>query len=163
MASPGGKAISVLAASAVALFLSGCANKHLYPGDRRPDDQVAYIEAERLLMAGVTYRIDGVAVGSLTQYYLPQGLPDDWLPGAPTVGASVLPGRHGLAAHVARYGWVTTARTDCASMTFDAAAGARYRLFTDSGDLIMRDVRSGAEVARTSFSTCRDAASTAAR
>lgn len=154
----GGIPLSVLALGTLALLLSGCAKKHLYPGDRRPDDQVAYVEAERFLMAGVEFGIDGAAVGSLAQYYFPQGLPDEWLPGAATVGASVLPGTHRLAAHVGRYGWVTTAQTACATMTFDAAAGARYKLFIDNGNLVMRDVRNGAEIARTTFAACQESA-----
>jgi hypothetical protein len=100
-------ALPLIAAGALALLLSGCAKKHLYAGDRLPDDQVAYVEAERFLMAGVEFGIDGVSVGSLAQYYFPPGLPDQWHSGAPTKGASVLPGSHRLAVNVARYGWVT--------------------------------------------------------
>lgn len=146
--------LPILAVTALALLLAGCAKKHLYPGDRRPDDQVAYIEAERFVLAGVEFGIDGASVGSLAQYYLPPGLPDEWLPGAPTVGASVLPGEHRLAAHVARYGWVSASRTACATMPFRAEAGQRYRLSIDNGDLVMRNKRTGAEIARTSFAAC---------
>ncbi|MGD8810046.1 MAG: hypothetical protein PVG24_10600 [Gammaproteobacteria bacterium] len=159
-------AVPVLAVAMAALLLSGCAKKHLYPGDRRPDDQVAYIEAERFLLAGIEFGIDGTPVGSLAQYYLPQGLPDEWLPGGPTIGASVLPGDHRLAAHVARYGWVTTATTACAAMTFRAEAGQRYRLTIDNGNLVMRNTRTGTEIARTSFAACapaQDAARSPAR
>jgi len=147
-------ALPLIAAGALALLLSGCAKKHLYAGDRLPDDQIAYIEAERFLMAGVEFGIDGVPVGSLAQYYFPPGLPDDWHPGAATKGASVLPGSHRLAANVARYGWVTTAQRACAAMTFQAAAGERYRLTIESGALVMRSLRTGSEIARTSFAAC---------
>ncbi len=155
-------ALPVIAAGALALLLSGCAKKHLYAGDRRPDDQVAYVEAERFLLAGVEFGIDGVSVGSLAQYYFPPGLPDDWHPGAATKGASVLPGSHRLAVNVARYGWVTAANTACATMTFQAAAGERYRLTIDDGNLVMRSLKTGSEVARTSFAACLPNPGTAA-
>jgi len=155
-------ALPLIAAGALALGASGCAKKHLYGGDRRPDDQVAYIEAERFLLAGVEFGINGVPVGSLAPYYLPPGLPDEWLPGRPTIGASVLPGSHRLAAHVARYGWVTAAKTACAAMTFQAAAGERYRITIDNGSLVMQSLRSGGEVARTSFAACLPTKATAA-
>jgi hypothetical protein len=155
-------ALPLIAASALALLLSGCAKKHLYAGDRLPDDQVAYVEAERFLMAGVEFGIDGVSVGSLAQYYFPPGLPGDWHPGAATKGASVLPGNHRLAVNVARYGWVTTAQTACAAMTFQAAAGERYRLTIESGALVMRSLRTGGEIARTSFAACLPEKGTAA-
>ena len=154
MAVFGMTASRILASVALALILSGCAKKHLYPGDRRPDDQVAYVEAERFLMAGVEFGIDGVAVGSLAQYYMPQGLPDEWLPGRPTVGASVLPGSHRLSAHVASYGWVTTARTACVAMTFQAESGQRYKLFIEQGELVMVNMRTGAKAAATGFENC---------
>jgi len=143
-----------LASVALALILSGCAKKHLYPGDRRPDDQVAYVEAKRFLMTGVEFDIDSVAVGSLAQYYMPPGLPDEWLPGRPTVGASVLPGSHRLSAHVASYGFFTTAGTACAAMTFQAESGQRYKLFIEQGELVMLNMRTGAKVAATRFENC---------
>lgn len=152
---------TILSMAALSLLVSGCAKKHLYPGDRRPDDQVAYIEAERFLLAGVAFDIDGASVGSLAQYYMPPGLPDEWLPGAPTVGASVLPGDHRLAARVARYGWVSAGQTACATMTFRAEADQRYRLAIDNGNLVMRNLRTGAEVARTSFAACKPSDGTA--
>lgn len=145
----------VLCAIALCAVLSGCAKKHLYPGDRRSDDQVAYVEAERFLLAGVEFSIDGVAVGSLAQYYLPPGLPGEWLPGRSTKGASVLPGNHKLVAHIASYGWVTTARKDCATMAFQVEPGQRYKLFVKRGALVMRNVESGAEVAATRFENCQ--------
>lgn len=145
----------VLCAIALCAILSGCAKKHVYPGDRRSDDQVAYIEAERFLLAGVEFSIDGVAVGSLAQYYFPPGLPDEWLPGRPTKGASVLPGNHKLVAHIASYGWVTTAREGCASMNFQADPAQRYKLSVKQGALVMRNVQSGAEVAATRFDDCQ--------
>ena len=147
-----------LCAIALCAILSGCAKKHLYPGDRRSDDQVAYIEAERFLLAGVEFSIDGVAVGSLAQYYFPPGLPDEWLPGRPTKGASVLPGNHKLVADVASYGWVTTAREDCAAMNFQAEPGQRYKLYVKQGALVMLNVQTGAQVAVTRFDKCRTAA-----
>jgi hypothetical protein len=156
-------ALPVIAAGTLALLLTGCAKKHLYAGDRRPDDQVAYVEAERFLFAGVEFGIDGVPVGSLAQYYVPPGLPDQWHPGAPTKGASVLPGSHRLAANVARFGWVTAADTACAAMTFQATAGERYRLTVENGNLVMRSLRTGAEVARTAFAGCLPAKATAQR
>ena len=155
MAVPRVAVLPVIVASALALLLSGCAKRHLYAGDRRPDDQVAYIEAERFLFAGVEFGIDGVSVGSLAQYYLPPGLPEDWLPGGPTVGASLLPGSHRLAANIARYGWVAASRTACAAMTFQVAAGERYRLTVENGNLVMRDLRTGGEIARTTFAACQ--------
>lgn len=145
----------VLCAVALAIFLTGCAKKHLYPGDRRSDDQVAYIEAERFLLAGVEFNINGRAVGSLAQYYFPPGLPDEWLPGRATKGASVLPGNHRLVATIASYGWVTTARTDCAAMAFQAGPGQRYKLFVEKGALVMRNMQTGAEVAATRFEKCQ--------
>lgn len=145
----------VLCAIALCVVLSGCAKKHLYPGDRRPDDQVAYVEAERFLLAGVEFSIDGKAVGSLAQNYFPPGLPDEWLPGRPTKGASVLPGNHELVVSVASYGWFTTAREDCAAMNFQAEPGQRYKLFIKQGALVMRNVQSGTEIAVTRFDDCR--------
>lgn len=145
----------VLCAFVLCAVLSGCAKKHLYPGDRRSDDQVAYVEAERFLLAGVEFRIDGKAVGSLAQYYFPPGLPDEWLPGRPTKGASVLPGDHKLVVSVASYGWVTTAREDCAAMNFRAETGQRYKLFIKQGALVMRNMQSGADVAVTRFDHCQ--------
>lgn len=142
-------------ALALCAILSGCAKKHLYPGERRTDDQVAYVEAERFLLAGVEFSIDGIAVGSLAQYYLPPGRSDDWLPGRPTKGASVLPGNHKLVAHIASYGWVTTAREDCATMNFQAERNQRYKLFVNKGVLVMRNVQTGAEVAATRFDSCQ--------
>ena len=155
-------ALAVIAAGALVLLLSGCAKKHLYAGDRLPDDQVAYVEAERYLMAGVEFGIDGVSVGSLAQYYFPQGLPDQWHPGAATKGVSMLPGSHRLAARVARYGWVTTAQTACAAMTFQAAAGERYRLTIENGTLVMRSLRTGNAIAQTTFAACLPEKGTAA-
>lgn len=147
-------AARVFCAIAVCAVISGCAKKHLYPGDRRPDDQVAYIEAERFLLAGIEFRIDGVPVGSLAQTYFPPGLPHEWLPGRPAKGASVLPGNHKLAAHVASFGWVTTAREDCAAMDFQVDPGQRYKLFITQGALVMRNMRTGADVAVTRFDGC---------
>lgn len=147
--------VGVFCAAALGLLLAGCAKKHLYPGDRRSDDQVAYIEAERFLLAGVEFSINGKAVGSLAQYYFPPGLPEEWLPGRPTKGASVLPGNHDLVATIASYGWVTTARTDCAAMSFQADQGQRYKLSVENGALIMRNMRTGAEVATTRFDKCQ--------
>jgi len=154
-------ALPLIAAGAL-LLLTGCAKKHLYGGDRLPDDRVAYVEAERFLLAGVEFGIDGVPVGSLAQYYFPPGLPDEWHPGAPTKGVSMLPGDHRLAAHVARFGWVTTAQAACAAMTFQAAAGERYRLTVENGNLVMRSVRTGGEIARTAFTQCLPAKAAAA-
>ncbi len=147
--------VRVLCAVALCVLVTGCAKKHLYPGDRRSDDQVAYVEAERFLLAGVEFRINGKAVGSLAQYYFPPGLPDEWLPGRPTKGASVLPGNHRLVATIASYGWVTTARTDCAAMAFQADPGQRYKLFVRKGALIMRNMQTGAEIAATRFDKCQ--------
>ncbi len=147
-------AVRVVCAIAVCAVISGCAKKHLYPGDRRPDDQVAYVEAERFLLANIDFSIDGVAVGSLAQYYFPPGLPHEWLPGRPTKGASILPGNHKLVAYVASYGWVTTAREDCAAMNFQAEPGQRYKLFIKQGALVMRNVQTGADVALTRFDKC---------
>lgn len=148
----------VLCAIALCAILSGCAKKHLYPGDRRPDDQVAYIEAERFLLAGLEFSIDGVAVGSLAQYYFPPGLPGEWLPGRSTKGASVLPGDHKLGVKVASYGWVTTAREDCAAMSFRTEPGQRYKLYVEQGALVMLNVQTGEQVAATRFEKCRTAA-----
>jgi len=148
------RSAAVILAILLASTLQACAKRNLYPGDRRPDDQVAYVEAERFLMAGTTFEIDGVDVGSLAQYYVPPGLPDSWFPGKPTIGASVLPGAHKLSVHVARYGWVSAARTACAVMTFQAAAGQRYKLFIDKGTLVMRSLPAGTAVAQTNFSDC---------
>jgi hypothetical protein len=39
-------------------------------------------------------------------------------------------------------------------MTFEAAAGERYRLTIESGALVMRGLRTGSEIARTSFAAC---------
>ena len=44
---------------AVLSALGGCAKRQIYAGDRRPDDQVAYIQAERFLFADVKIEIDG--------------------------------------------------------------------------------------------------------
>jgi hypothetical protein len=154
--------VVTLLAGALAASLSSCAKKHLYPGDRRPDDQVSHIEAERFLLAGMEFTIDGTAVGSLAQYFVPPGVGDTWKLGKPTVGASVLPGNHTLSAHAARYGWVTAARTACAAMTFQAVAGERYSLSIDNGSLIMRSLLTGEETARTSFAACLPEQGTAA-
>ena len=48
------------------------------------------------------------------------------------------------------------------TMTFQAAAGARYRLTVDTGTLVMRNLRTGEEIARTTFAACEPAKSTAA-
>jgi len=162
MPGPATAASRIFAVIALGSILTGCAKTHLYPGDRRPDDQVAYVEAERFLMAGVEIDIDGTAVGSLAQYYLPPGLPHEWLPGRPTVGASVLPGGHTLSANIASYGWVTAARTACAVMTFQAEAGQRYKLVVDNGMLTMLNFRTGDAVAQTTFANCQSKQNSAA-
>lgn len=139
---------------AAALALQGCAKKHLYPGERRPDAQVAYIEAERFLLAGVEFMIDGKDVGSLAQYYVPPGVSGSWFLGKPTVGASVLPGEHRISAHVARYGAITAAQTACAALVFRTDAGQRYKLFIENGVLVARNVATRQAVAQTSFADC---------
>jgi hypothetical protein len=140
--------------AAATLALEGCAKKHLYPGERRPDSQVAYIEAERYLLAGVDFMIDGKDVGSLAQYYVPPGVAGSWFLGKPTIGASVLPGEHRVSAHVARYGAITAAQIACAALSFRADAGQRYKLFIEEGNLVMRKVQSNDAVGRTSFAAC---------
>jgi len=147
-------AIRVFCAIALCALITGCAKKHLYPGDRRSDDQVAYVEAERFLLANIDFSIDGAAVGSLAQHYFPPGLPHEWLPGRPTKGASVLPGNHKLVARVASFGWVTTARKDCAATDFRAEPGERYKLFIKQGALVVRNVRTGTNVSVTRFEKC---------
>ena len=153
----GTRSIASLAAVllvAAGFSLSACAKRHLYDGDRRPDDQVAYIEAERFLLARVEFDIDGHAVGSLAQYYVPPGVDGSWLLGKPTVGASVLPGEHRLTVFIASFGWATAARTACAAMAFRTDAGKRYKLFVDNGTLVMQDLATGAGAAETSFAAC---------
>lgn len=144
---------------AALLFIAGvtmqaCAKKHLYPGERRPDDQVAYIEAERILLAGTEFMIDGKEVGSLAQYYVPPGVSGTWFLGEPTIGASVLPGDRRISAHVTRYGWVTSGQSVCAALTFRAEAGQRYKLFVENGVLIVRNLRTGQAAAQTGFADC---------
>lgn len=136
------------------LALQGCAKKHLYPGERRPDAQVAYIEAERFLLADVDFMIDGKEAGTMSQYYIPPAVSGSWFLGKPTVGASVLPGEHRISAHVARYGAITAAQTACAALSFRTDAGQRYKLIIENGSLIARSVATGQAVAQTSFTGC---------
>lgn len=145
----------------VAAGLAACAKRDLYPGERRPDSQVALIEAERFLMARVEYTIDGTNVGAMAQYYLPPGVGDSWFLGSPRKGAAVLPGRHTVEARVWRFGFVTAAETACASLTFDAVAAAHYKLFIQNGILDMRDSASGDQIARASFAPCPQSATAA--
>ena len=139
---------------ALSALLSGCAKKHLYPGDRRPDDQVAYIEAERFLLAEMDFAIDSKPVGSLAQYYVPPGLADSWFLGKPTVGASVLPGNHTVSVRATRFGLVTAGDSACAALSFQADAGQRYKLFIVSGALVLRLLATGQPVAQTAFAAC---------
>jgi len=139
---------------AAVLAVQGCAKKHQYPGERRPDSQVAYIEAERFLLAGVDFMIDGKDTGTLAQYYVPPAVSGSWFLGKPTIGASVLPGAHRISAHVARYGTITAAQTACAALSFRTDAGQRYKLFIDNGSLVARNVATGQAVAQTSFVDC---------
>ena len=133
-----------------AIVLQGCAKKHLYPGERRPDDQVAYIEAERYVLANVDFMIDGKDA----QYYVPPAEAGSWFLGAPTVGASVLPGEHRISVHVARLGAISASQTACAALSFRTDAGQRYRLTIENGVLIAHNVATSAAVARTSFVDC---------
>lgn len=139
---------------AAVLALQGCAKKHLYPGERRSDSQVAYIEAERFLLAGVDFMIDGKDAGSLAQYYVPPAVAGSWFLGKPTVGASVLPGEHRISARAARYGAIAAAQTACAALSLRTDAGQRYKLFIENGVLVARNVATGQAVAQTSFADC---------
>ncbi|MEM9683954.1 MAG: hypothetical protein AAF942_11870 [Pseudomonadota bacterium] len=143
-----------------ALALSACAKRDLYPGERRPDNKVALIEAERFLMARVEYTIDGTNVGSMANYYLPPGVGDSWFLGGPRKGAGVLPGQHTIDAKVWRFGFVTASETACASLTFDAVADAHYKLFIQDGILDMRESASGDQVAKATFQACPQKAAT---
>ena len=147
-----------LAAAALTLMLlpalGACAKRHLYAGDRRPDGEVAYIEAERYLLANVEVEIDGRQAGSLAQYYVPPGVAGGWPPGNPTTAVSVLPGRHSLAIRVASYGWVRSGQVACAAMSFTTQAGETYRLAIDQGALVMRNLRTGDVVAERTFAEC---------
>jgi len=138
----------------LAAALAGCADRHLYPGAPLPDDRIAFIEAARSLRAGVDFTVDGIAVGSLAQYYLPPSTGGAWLPGKPALGASVLPGHHRLAARLARYGWISAAWVDCAELDFAAEPGRRYRLVPDGSVLAMMDLATGIVIARATFTEC---------
>lgn len=137
-----------------AIALQGCAKKHLYPGERRRDSQVAYIEAERFLLTGVDIMIDGKNAGSLTQYYVPPAVAGSWFLGAPTVGVSVLPGEHRISVRVARYGAISAAQTACAALSVRTDAGQRYKLIIENGVLTARNVATGQTAAQTSFADC---------
>lgn len=137
-----------------AIALQGCAKKHLYPGERRPDSQVSYIEAERFLLANFDVMIDGKETGSLANYYVPPAVADSWFLGRPTVGASVLPGEHRISAHVARYGVISAAQTACAALSVRTDAGQRYKLTIENGVLIARNVATGQTVAQSPFAGC---------
>ena len=136
------------------ITVQACAKKHLYPGERRPDNQVAYIEAERFLLAGTEFMIDGKEAGSLAQYYVPPGVSGSWFVGKPTIGASVLPGDRRISAHVTRFGWVTAAQKACAALTFRAEAAQRYKLVVENGVLIVRNLATGQATAQTGFADC---------
>ena len=138
---------------AVLSALGGCAKRQIYAGDRRPDDQVAYIQAERFLFAEVKIEIDGTPVGSLAQHHLPPGVGGGFL-GMPRMGASVLPGAHRLDVRVAKYGLIGTADTACGSMPFTSEAGQTYRLSIDRGALFLMNAAGGAIVARTPLGDC---------
>jgi hypothetical protein len=134
--------------------LQACAKKHLYPGERRPDSQIAYIEAERFIFANTEFSIDGREAGNLSQYYIPPGVSGSWFVGSPTIGASVLPGNRRISAHVARMGYISAAQEACAALTFRAEAGQRYKLFVESGKLVIRNVTTGQVGAQTPFADC---------
>jgi hypothetical protein len=140
-------------ALAVVPALGGCAKRQIYAGDRKPDDQVAYLVAERYLLAGVEFEVDGRPVGSLAQYHLPPGVGGGFL-GSPRIGASVLPGMHRLTVRVANYGWASAADTACGSMTFPSEAGQTYRLTIDRNVLFMMQAEGGAILAQAPLGAC---------
>jgi hypothetical protein len=147
-----------LRAAALVLILlpvfSACAKRHFYPGDRRPDSEVAHIEADLYLMANVVIEIDGKEAGSLAQYFIAPGVAGGWPPGRPTKSVSVLAGDHKLSIRVASYGWISAARTACAAMKFQVQAAQRYGLSIEKGALFMRNLRTGNITARTIFADC---------
>jgi hypothetical protein len=149
---PRSLAIAGLALAVVAA-LGGCAKRQIYDGDRRPDDQVAYIRAERFLLANVEIEIDGRPIGSLAQYHIPPGVGGGFI-GTPRIGASVLPGSHRLALRVAKYGLVSAANTACGVLSFTSEAGRTYRLTIDRGVLYLLHAADGAVVAQTPLGGC---------
>ncbi|MEX2616216.1 MAG: hypothetical protein WD767_08980 [Alphaproteobacteria bacterium] len=133
--------------------LTGCADRNIYPGEPLPRDRVAFVEAARALDASADIAIDGAKTGSLAQYYLQPGT-RSWLPGKPTKGAAVLPGRHSLTARIARYGWFGAADTHCATLMFDAEAGRRYRLQWDDDAVALHDLANESVVANAELGRC---------
>ena len=140
-------------AFALVTALGGCAKRQIYDGDRRPDDQVAYIRAERFLFADVEIEIDGRPVGSLARYHLPPGVGGGFI-GAPRIGASVLPGAHRLALRVAKYGLASAANTACGGLSFTSEAGRTYRLTIDRGVLYLLQAAGGGVVAEAPLGGC---------
>jgi hypothetical protein len=147
--------IIAIAALALAVVpaLGGCAKRQIYAGDRKPDDQVAYIRAERFLFADVAFEIDGTPVDSLAQYHLPPGVGGGFL-GAPVIGASVLPGAHRLTTRAAKYGWTSAADLACGSMSFSSEAGRTYRLTIDRRTLFLMDDSAGGIIAQAPLGDC---------
>lgn len=148
----GSFAAAALALAALAA-LAGCAKRQIYDGDRLPDDKVAYIRAERFLLADVAVEIDGTPVGSLAQYHLPPGVGGGFI-GAPRIGASVLPGSHRLAVRVANYGWICAADSACGSLSFTAEANRTYRLAIEGGTLLLVQTPEGNLAARAELQEC---------
>ena len=142
-------AVSLLAATVAA----GCAKRHAYPGDRLPDDQVAYIRSDRQAFANVEVTIDGKAVGPLDQYYIPPAVGDGFL-GRPTTGVSVLPGVHDMNVRVAVLGWTRAAWTKCARLSFTSQAGASYKMLFVERDVVLKDMKTGDILTRSPLATC---------
>jgi hypothetical protein len=145
---------TILLVMTAAVVLAGCADRNIYPGEPLPRERVAFVEAARALDASIDIAIDGAKTGSLAQYYLQPGMDGSWLPGKPTKGAAVLPGRHSLTARIARYGWFRAGDTHCASLMFDAEAGRHYRLQWDDDAVALHDLANESVVANAELGSC---------